>query len=155
MGIKTSQDARFYGLSAPLTKEFKHDGDKPLVIQYSVKHEQDLDCGGAYIKLMPGGSSFDAAGFGGDTEYAVMFGPDICGSSNKKTHVILRSHEKNDNLLVKKEVPTQSDDLSHLYTLVINADNSFEVFTDNKSVRKGKLEEHFDFLEPKEIKDPN
>lgn len=153
-GIKTSEDARFYGLSAPLTKEFKHDG-KPLVIQYSVKHEQDLDCGGAYIKLLPGGKKFDSASFGGDTEYAIMFGPDICGGSNKKTHVILRSHEKKDNLLIKKEVPTEYDDLTHLYTLVVSPDNTLEVFVDNKSVRKGKLEEEFDFLEPKEIKDPD
>ena len=152
-GIKTGEDARFYGLSAPLEKPFINEG-KDLIIQYTVKHEQNLDCGGAYIKLMPGGKKFSKEDFGGDTEYAVMFGPDICGSSNKKTHVILRSHEKKDNLLIKKEVPTESDDLSHLYTLVIRPNNTFEVFTDNKSVREGKLEEAFDFLEPKEIKDP-
>jgi len=152
-GIQTSEDARFYGLSAKLSKEFKSE-DKELVIQYSVKHEQDLDCGGAYIKLLPGGKKFDAASFGGDSPYAVMFGPDICGSSNKKTHVILHYAKKNDNLLIKKNVNTESDNLTHLYTLVIRPDNTFEVFIDNKSVRKGKLEEEFDFLLAKEIKDP-
>lgn len=152
-GIQTSDDARFYGISAPLGKTFTS-GDKPLVIQYSVKHEQALDCGGAYIKLLPGGSKFDAANFGGDSPYGVMFGPDICGSSNKKTHVILHSNEKDDNLLIKKEVPTETDDLTHLYTLILEPDNTFQVLIDNKSVRKGKLEEHFDFLEPAEIKDP-
>lgn len=65
--IQTSQDARFYGLSAPLSKPFKSSTDKDLVIQYTVKHEQKIDCGGAYIKLLPGGKSFDAAAFGGDT----------------------------------------------------------------------------------------
>jgi len=152
-GIQTSEDARFYGLSAKLSKEFKSE-DKELVIQYSVKHEQDLDCGGAYIKLLPGGKKFDAASFGGDSPYAVMFGPDICGSSNKKTHVILHYAKKNDNLLIKKTVNTESDNLTHLYTLVIRPDNTFEVFIDNKSVRKGKLEDEFDFLLAKEIKDP-
>ena len=33
-------------------------------------------------------------------------------------------------------------------------DNTFEVLIDNKSVRSGKLEDEFDFLPPKEIKDP-
>jgi calreticulin len=152
-GIQTSVDARFYGISAPLDKTFTS-GEKPLVIQYSAKHEQALDCGGAYIKLLPGGSKFDAAKFGGDSPYGVMFGPDVCGSSNKKTHVILHYDKKDDNLLIKKEVPTETDDLTHLYTLILQPDNTFEVLIDNKSVRKGKLEEQFDFLEPAEIEDP-
>jgi calreticulin len=153
-GIQTSEDARFYGISAALSKPFVS-GDKPLVIQYSVKHEQNLDCGGAYIKLLPGGKKFDAASFGGDTPYAVMFGPDICGTSNKKTHVILHSNKKDDNLLIKREVNTETDDLTHLYTFILNPDNTIQIKIDNKSVRKGELQDQFDFLEAKEIKDPD
>jgi len=153
-GIQTSEDARFYGLSAPLEKTFTSQPGKDLVIQYSVKHEQNLDCGGAYLKLLPGGKKFDAAKFGGETPYSVMFGPDVCGASNKKTHVILHSNPKDENLLIKKQVMCETDDLTHLYTLVVHPDNTFEVFVDNKSVRKGKLEDEFDFMAPKEIKDP-
>ncbi|GAX14083.1 calreticulin [Fistulifera solaris] len=153
-GIQTSENHRFYGLSAKMDKPFVS-GDKELVIQYSVRHEQKLDCGGAYIKLLPGGDAFDADKFGGDTPYAVMFGPDICGSANKRTHVILNYPAKNENLLINKEIPPEKDNLSHLYTLVIRPDNTFEVFVDNKSVRSGKLEDEFDFLEPKQIKDPD
>jgi len=153
-GIQTGPDARFFGISAKMDKVFDSSDGKDLVIQYSVKHEQDIDCGGAYIKLLPGGDSFESAKFGGDTKYAVMFGPDICGSSNKKTHTILHYEKKADNLLIKKEIPCEKDQLSHLYTLVVRPDNTFEVFVDNKSVRSGKLEDQFDFLPPKEIKDP-
>ena len=152
-GIQTSVDARFYGISAPMDKTFTS-GDKDLVIQYTVKHEQNLDCGGAYIKLLPGGKSFDSAKFGGDTPYGVMFGPDMCGSSNKKTHVIFHSAAKGEGLLINDQISCETDDLSHLYTLVLRPDNTFEVFIDNKSVRDGKLDEAFDFLEPKEIQDP-
>lgn len=154
-GIKTSQDARFYGLSAPMPKTFNSSDKKDLVIQYSVKHEQKLDCGGAYIKLMPGGDKFESTKFGGDTPYGIMFGPDICGGSNKKTHVIFHSDKKDDNLLVKKKINCEDNQLSHLYTLVLRPDNTFEVFIDNKSVRDGKLEDEFDFLAEKEIKDPD
>ena len=153
-GIQTSEDARFYGISAPLEKTFTSGDKRDLVIQYSVKHEQKIDCGGAYIKLLPGGKKFDAAAFGGDTPYAVMFGPDVCGAT-KRTHVILHSNQKDENLLIKKEVPTETDNVSHLYTLLVRPDNTFEVFIDNKSVRAGKLEDEFDFMEPKEIKDPD
>jgi len=152
-GIQTSVDARFYGISAPLTKTISN-SDKDLIVQYSVKHEQNLDCGGAYIKLLPGGDKFDATSFGGDAPYGIMFGPDMCGASNRKTHVILHSNEKDDNLLINKEVNTETDDLTHLYTLILKTDNTFEVQIDQKSVRTGKLEDEFDFLEPEEIKDP-
>ena len=120
-----------------MDKEFKSEARKDLIIQYSVKHKQNLDCGGAYIKLLPGGSKFDAAKFKGEDPYCVMFGPDICGSFNKKTHAILRYDKKDKNLLIKKDVLTETDDLSHLYTLIAKSDNTLKVLIDNKSVRKG------------------
>mmetsp|Transcript_62207 Transcript_62207/g.73686 ORF Transcript_62207/g.73686 Transcript_62207/m.73686 type:complete len:401 (+) Transcript_62207:198-1400(+) len=154
-GIKTSTDARFYGLSAAMSKPFNSSEKKDLVIQYSVKNEQKLDCGGAYIKLLGGGSSFDSAKFGGDTPYSVMFGPDICGSSNKRTHVIMRYKPKNENVRISKDIPCEGDVHSHLYTLVIRPDNTFEVFIDNESVRSGIIGWEFNMLPPREIKDPN
>lgn len=84
-----------------------------------------------------------------------MFGPDICGYSNRRTHVIFNYPPKNDNLLIKEDVKVETDNLTHLYTLVVNPDNTFEVFIDQASVRKGELESAFDFLLPKEIKDPS
>jgi calreticulin len=97
----------------------------------------------------------DQLKFGGDTPYQVMFGPDVCGPSNKKTHVIFNYPPKNENLLIKKEVKTETDKLSHLYTLVVKPDNTFDVLIDQKSVKSGKLEDEWDFLLPKEIKDPS
>lgn len=51
-GIQTSTDSKFYALYAPLDKTFDNTG-KDLVLQFSAKHEQGLDCGGGYIKLLP------------------------------------------------------------------------------------------------------
>lgn len=152
-GLTTEGDHRFFGISAPLDKPFVS-GDKELVIQYSVKSDKKIECGGAYIKLLPGGDKFNVASFGGETEYSVMFGPDICGN-NKRTHVILNHEKKQENLMIKKDIPCESDALSHLYTLVVRPDNTFEVFVDNKSVRSGDLDAEFDFLEEKEILDPS
>jgi len=150
-GIQTSQDARFYGISAKMDSPFTNK-DKELVLQMSVKHEQDLDCGGAYIKLM--GPDVDQAKFGGETPYQIMFGPDICGYSNRKTHAIFNYEPKNENLLIKDELKVETDKLTHLYTLVVKPDNTFEVFIDLESVRNGSLEAGWDFLLPKEIPDP-
>merc|ERR1719399_1288864 len=146
-GMQTSQDAKFYAISAK-TKEFSNDG-KTLVIQFSVKHEQDIDCGGGYLKL----GAYEPEKFEGSSEYNIMFGPDICGSSTKKTHIIFNYGDK--NLDKKKEVRCESDTLSHLYTLIVKPDMTYEAQIDMNKVDSGSLEEGWDFLEPKEIRDPD
>merc|ERR1712093_769694 len=147
-GLQTSQDAKFYAISAK-TKEFSNEG-KTLVIQYSAKFEQDIDCGGGYLKIAPAGAQGE--GFNGDSKYNIMFGPDICGSSTKKTHVIF--NYKGKNLDKKTEVRAESDTLSHLYTLIVKPDNTYEVQIDMNKVDSGSLAEGWDFLEPKQIRDP-
>jgi calreticulin len=80
-----------------------------------------------------------------------MFGPDICGTT-KKTHVIFSYKGKNH--LVKKDIKCETDEWTHLYTLIVRPDNTYEVLIDEKSVAKGSIAEDFDILPPKEIKDP-
>lgn len=48
----------------------------------------------------------------------------------------------------------QDDEFTHLYTLVVRPDNTYEVKIDNARVESGNLEEDWDFLPPKKIKDP-
>ncbi|KAG1698131.1 Calreticulin [Nymphon striatum] len=147
-GIKTSQDAKFYGLSAKFDK-FGNE-DATLVIQFSIKHEQNIDCGGGYIKLFP--STADQKDLHGESPYNIMFGPDICGPGTKKVHVIFAYKGK--NLLTKKEIKCKDDEFTHLYTLIVRSDNTYEVKIDNVKVESGSLDEDWDFLAPKEIKDP-
>jgi len=147
-GVQTSQDARFYAYTAKFPK-FSNKG-KDLVLQYTVKHEQKIDCGGGYIKILP--SNVNQKEFNGDSEYNIMFGPDICGSSTKKVHLIFNYNGKNH--LLKKNVPAESDEFTHLYTLILKPDNTYEIQIDQKEVAKGSLKEDWDILEAKEIKDP-
>lgn len=51
--------------------EFSNEG-KTLVIQFSVKHEQKIDCGGGYVKVYP--SNTDQNALTGDSPYHIMFG---------------------------------------------------------------------------------
>jgi len=146
-GLQTSQDARFYGISTKF-ESFSNEG-KPLVIQFQVKHEQDIDCGGGYVKVF--GSDLDQTGMHGDTPYHIMFGPDICGST-KRVHVIFAY--KGTNHLVKKEIKCQDDVLTHLYTLIVNPDNTYQVKIDGAEVQSGTLEDDWDMLPSKDILDP-
>jgi len=147
-GLKTLEDARFYDISAKFP-EFSNEG-KDLIIQYSVKHEQGIDCGGGYIKLLP--ADIDQANFNADTKYNIMFGPDICGNT-KRVHVIF--NYKGENHLIKKNIPCETDDSTHLYTLIVKPSNTYEVLIDSKSVGSGKLEDDWDLLPAQFIPDPS
>lgn len=147
-GLQTSQDARFYALSRkfpPFSNK-----DKTLVVQFSVKHEQNIDCGGGYVKLFD--CSLDQKDMHGETPYEIMFGPDICGPGTKKVHVIFSYKGK--NILINKDIRCKDDVYTHVYTLIVRPDNTYEVLIDNEKAESGSLEEDFDFLPPKKIKDP-
>jgi calreticulin len=147
-GLQTSQDARFYAISSHFPK-FSNAG-KELVIQFAVRFPQRIDCGGGYIKVFP--STTAAKEFGGDAQYNIMFGPDVCGTSTKKVHVIFNFGGK--NLLVKKEIRAETDTLTHVYTLVVRPDDTYEVLVDGEKRESGSLSADWDFLLPKTIKDP-
>ncbi|XP_054419493.1 calreticulin [Pteronotus mesoamericanus] len=148
-GLQTSQDARFYALSARF--EPFSNKDQTLVVQFTVKHEQNIDCGGGYVKLFPKG--LDQTDMHGDSEYNIMFGPDICGPGTKKVHVIF--NYKGKNVLINKDIRCKDDEFTHLYTLIVRPDNTYEVKIDNSQVESGSLEDDWDFLPPKKIKDPD
>ena len=46
----------------------------------------------------------------------------------------------------------QDDTLTHLYTLIVRPDNTYEVKIDGKKEESGSLEADWDFLAPKTIK---
>merc|ERR1719378_7798 len=147
-GIQTAEDARFYQISAKFPSEASNVGSK-LIVQYAVKHEQGIDCGGGYLKLMPAG--LDQTDLNGDSEYNIMFGPDICGAT-KRVHVIY--NYKGKNHLLNKEIPCPSDEDAHMYALITNPDGTYEVKIDGESKQSGSLEDDWDMLPPKEIDDP-
>ncbi|CDY42362.1 BnaA09g15970D [Brassica napus] len=148
-GIQTSEDYRFYAISAEFP-EFSNK-DKTLVFQFSVKHEQKLDCGGGYMKLLSG--DVDQKKFGGDTPYSIMFGPDICGYSTKKVHAILTYNDANH--LIKKDVPCETDQLTHVYTFILRPDATYSILIDNVEKQTGSLYSDWDLLPAKKIKDPS
>lgn len=149
-GIQTSQDARFYALSSKFADNAFANKDKDLIVQFSVKHEQNIDCGGGYVKVF--GCDLDQADLHGDSPYKIMFGPDICGPGTKKVHVIF--NYKGKNLLINKEIRCKDDVYTHVYRLVVKPDNTYKVLIDGEVVEKGELEADWSFLPPKTIKDP-
>lgn len=158
-GLVLKDDARRHAISAPFPEPVDNT-DKTLVLQYEVKMQKGLECGGAYLKLLTESPvGIQAQQFSSDTPYTIMFGPDKCGSTNK-VHFIFRhynpiSKEHEEKHLTSPPVAKISK-LSTLYTLIVKPDQTFEISVNNKSVKSGSLLEDFSpaVTPPKEISDP-
>merc|ERR1712194_409334 len=149
-GIQTTEDSKFFGISAGFDS-FSNAG-KDLIIQYQAKYEKDVECGGGYVKI--GAKMADPATFGDPTPYNIMFGPDKCGYT-KRTHLIFSYKGK--NVLKKSDLAykQEGEGTSHVYRLVLKADNTVRVEIDQEEIYSGSLVEDWELLAPKEIKDPD
>jgi len=147
-GLQPTEDMRFHSITAPLAKKASSKG-KELVLQFSAKVEshQYAFCGGGYIKLLPEGTKVET--FGGDDEYAIMFGPDLCGYDVSHIHAIFNN--KGENLLKTEKVSLEYSDkneFTHLYTLHIKPDGTYEIFFDLESKAKGNIVDDWAFPKP-------
>ncbi|KAF0037935.1 hypothetical protein F2P81_010809 [Scophthalmus maximus] len=144
-GLVLKSRAKHHAIAARLNKAFVFQ-DKPLVLQYEVNFQDGIDCGGAYIKLLSDTGDSSLEDFHDRTPYTIMFGPDKCGE-DYKLHFIFRhqnplnkdteeKHAKRADVDLKK---FYTDKKTHLYTLVLNPDNSYEMFIDQSSVSRGNL----------------
>ncbi|XP_068646682.1 calreticulin-3-like isoform X2 [Aristolochia californica] len=148
-GIQTNTDAKHFAISAKIP-EFSNK-NRTLVVQYSIKFEQDIECGGGYIKLLSG--YVNQKKFGGDTPYSLMFGPDLCGTQIKKLHLIFSYQGQ--NYPIKKDLQCETDKLTHFYTFILRSDASYSVLVDNRERESGSLYTDWDILPPRKIKDIN
>ncbi|XP_065543667.1 calmegin isoform X3 [Lathamus discolor] len=181
-GLVLKSVAKHHAISTMLTKEFVFD-DKPLIVQYiqitplgkfcvssrqfqryEVNFQDGIDCGGAYIKLLSSSNDLNLEYFFDKTPYTIMFGPDKCGE-DYKLHFIFRhknpkTGEYDEKHAKRPEVDLKKfylDKKTHLYTLVLKPDDTFEILIDQLVVSKGSLLE--DMVPPvnphKEIDDPS
>jgi len=151
-GIMTSEDSKFFGIATSFPS-FSNEG-KEIIIQYQVKYEKDVECGGGYMKIGP--KLDDLTTFGDPTPYNIMFGPDMCGYS-KRTHLIFNYPRTGKNVLKKTDMAYKQEDpgTSHLYRLLIRPDNTARVEIDEERIYDGPIKEDWEILPPKEIPDPD
>ncbi|KAG8592691.1 hypothetical protein GDO81_000591 [Engystomops pustulosus] len=162
LGLVLKSTARHHAISSKLKKPFVFDS-KPLIVQYEVNFQDGIDCGGAYIKLLSHSSDLNLEEFHDRTAYTIMFGPDKCGE-DYKLHFIFRhknpiigdydeKHAKRPEVDLKKFF---TDKKTHLYTLILKPDNTYEILLDQIVVSQGSLLEDVipPLNPPKEIDDP-
>lgn len=141
-----SHHAISYTFSAP----FDNSG-KDLVLQYEVKAQTGLNCAGAYIKLLDHRPIGADDNFNDETPYQIMFGPDVCGHNNKVQLILTRENpltgERHQKHLTHLPL-ARTGKLSTLYTLILKADQSFEIRINGDVAKSGNLIEDALLLEP-------
>lgn len=147
-GIKTLDNYRHYAISTKFDKCWT-DKEKPLIVQYTVKQDKPVICGGLYIKLFADG--FDQKRFTGGTPYSLMFGPDICHGHTDQIKLIINRNGTNFNM--NQHISPNRDGHTHLYTLMIH-NGSFSIWRDKEHMHSASLKEEFDYEGPKFILDP-
>lgn len=131
-GLVVKTVAAHHAVSRKLPEAFSNENDH-LVLQYEVKLQEGISCGGAYIKLLSG--DYDPAQFGLSTPFKVLFGPDVCGANNKIDLVL---HVKNprtgeyERRDLKNPPMARTNQLLNLYTLVLSKEQTVEIRIDGE-----------------------
>ncbi|KAL4792538.1 Calreticulin family-domain-containing protein [Aspergillus venezuelensis] len=157
-GLVVKNVAAHHAISSKFPKKIDNK-DNTLVVQYEVKPQNSLVCGGAYMKLLQDNKKLGSDEFSNTTPYVIMFGPDKCGATNK-VHFIFRHKNPKTGEYEEKHLKAppaaRTSKLSSLYTLIVRPDQTFQILIDGDAVKNGTL--HDDFNPPvnpdKEIDDP-
>ena len=144
-GLVVKNPAAHHAISAKFPNVIDPKG-KPLVVQYEVKLQKGLECGGAYLKLLRENEGLHQEEFANTTPYVIMFGPDKCGHNNK-VHFIFNHKNPKTGEYEEKHLKTPPSanivKTTELYTLIVNPDNTFSIQKNHETVREGSLLEDF------------
>merc|ERR1711981_442846 len=158
-GLIVKDKAAHHAISAKFDKPINPKG-KPLVVQYEVKLQDGLECGGAYLKLLQENKKLHREEFSNASPYIIMFGPDKCGSTNK-VHFIFRHKNPKTGEYEEKHLQTpplaKIAKTSSLYQLAVFPNQTYSISIDGEQKKEGSLFEHFTpaVNPPKEIDDEN
>lgn len=158
-GLVLKNRAAHHAISAKFPKVIDNKG-KTLVVQYEVKLQDGLECGGAYLKLLQDNKALHAEEFSNASPYIIMFGPDKCGSTNK-VHFIFRHKNPKTGEYEEKHLEDTphitNNKLSHLYQLIVHSNQSYAINIDGEEKSAGTLLDGFSpaVNPPKEIDDPD
>lgn len=137
--------------------------DNKVVLQFEVRTQKGIECGGAYLKyLRPQETGWRPEEFDNKALYSIMFGPDKCGSTDKVHFIFNHKNPKTGKYIehhLKNAPSVPFDTLSHVYTAVLRYDNRLLILVDGEVKKKVNLlsYEHFDppVIPPRTVPDPD
>ncbi|KAK2955848.1 putative Calnexin like protein [Blattamonas nauphoetae] len=150
MGLKLTEDKKNYIISAKLPEEFDNE-KKPLIFSYTVKCESDPGPTGLYMRLYS--ENLDQTNLSSADPFEIEFGPEYEGIVGAHLHFSIRSNGTLYHLKESFHLP--KDEFTHMYTMILRPDCTYEVRVDDEMKLNGRIQDDFPgILPPKEIPDP-
>lgn len=147
-GLKLLEDQRYYALSRKLPQPVNTVG-RNFVISYSVKSEQQFECGGTYLKFFS--KDFVPEDLNEGTPYLLMFGSDRCA---KKSNVHIIKNYKGQNVPCSNINAVPEGPLTHFFTVAFFTDNTYALYIDGAYRWRSSIEQDWPLLEPPTLLDP-
>lgn len=148
-GLMTLDSNRQYIYSAKFNKCFNTSG-KDLIFQFTIKNENKIEKGHIGLKLFS--SKFKPHKFSSKTKYEILFGPDF--NDWDRQHLEFRVVRNRTSYVSMKPVLAFTDKFTHLYTLVIYANQTYKIIKDGFVDIENHVEDDFCYCQPREIPDP-
>ncbi|KAH9705732.1 calnexin 2-like [Citrus sinensis] len=161
-GLLVGEPAKKYAIVKELDEPLSLK-DGTVVLQYEVRLQNGLECGGAYLKyLRPQEAGWVSKEFDNESPYMIMFGPDKCGATNKVHFILKHKNPKSGEYIehhLKNPPSVPSDKLTHVYTAILKPDNELRILIDGEEKQKANFLAADDFQPPlipeKTIPDPD
>ncbi|XP_044503067.1 calnexin homolog [Mangifera indica] len=161
-GLLVSEPARKYAIVKELDEPLSLK-DGTVVLQYEVRLQNGLECGGAYLKyLRPQEAGWNPKEFDNESPYTIMFGPDKCGATNKVHFIFKHKNPKSGQYVehhLKFPPSVPSDKLTHVFTAILKPNNELQILIDGEEKKKANFLSSEDFEPPlipaKTIPDPD
>jgi calnexin len=144
-GLVIKNPAAHHAISAKFPKKIDNTG-KTLVVQYEVKLQKGLECGGAYMKLLRDNKALHQEEFSNTTPYVIMFGPDKCGHTNKVHFIFNHKNPKTGEYEEKHLQAPPAAKISkttELYTLIVHPNQTYAIKQNDIETKTGSLLEDF------------
>ena len=147
--------------SHAISTKFRHPIAVPgesLVIQFEARAQLLFTCGSAVMTVFTD-PDFNPSDVNNGTYRWLEFGPETCGRNNRTHLDVFTKRDNGDHVRhsLRRAPWIPVDEISHLYTLVIRPDGTFEALIDNRSMRNGTFVSDFEppVFELPTIDDPN
>ncbi|XP_078161820.1 calnexin homolog 1-like [Carex rostrata] len=164
-GLLASHKERRYAIVKELKKPISLKCGT-IVLQFEVRFQNGLECGGAYLKYLrpPQDARWFPKEFDNESPYSILFGPDKCHyPSGRVLFIVQHKNPKTGDfvehhLTVPPAVP--NDKLTHVYSAIITPDNHLNILIDGIEQLKPfnfLSSEDFEppFISPNTIPDPD
>jgi calreticulin len=148
-GLQTLDDNRQYLISSRFKRCFNTSG-RDFILQFTIRFENKVTKAQGFLKVFP--ESFKQNQFSSKSPWRILFGPDIKEWMRK--HIDFRVRRNRTEFVTTEPLLCFEDPLTHIFTLVIHANQSYKVLKDNFTDIESHLEDAFRYAPPREIPDP-